>query len=238
MIHARQLEQAFAVRAGFTGRDLAAPLPSAGQEAQMAPILERLGMPGARAGVVEQVHGDRVLCARRGHPLWPVGQADALICDEPGLVVAVRTADCVPILLAGPGAVAAVHAGWRGTAAGIARKAAVALARHCGCRPTQLRAALGPAIGACCYEVGPEVLERLHALAPAQVWRSEVKDHALAASHAHADLRAVNLWLLQRLGLASVSALPTCTCCDPAYHSYRRDGPRAGRQLALIGLLS
>ena len=109
-----------------------------------------------------QVHGREVAMSRRGSPRAPARQdADVLISDDPETAIAVRVADCVPLLLADArtGAVAAVHAGWRGTAAGAATAAVHALAREFGARPEDLVAAIGPSIGACCYEVGTELVD-------------------------------------------------------------------------------
>ena len=113
-----------------------------------------------------QVHGREVVTARRGSPR-AVSQdgarqdADVLVSDDPDVAVAVRVADCVPLLLADShtGAVAAVHAGWRGTAAGAVPAAVHALTREFGVRPEDLVAAIGPSIGACCYEVGTELVD-------------------------------------------------------------------------------
>ena len=111
---------------------------------------------------VSQVHGVRVVRVGRGDALDEMAAtpADGLCTDEPGLGVAVHVADCTPILLACPrtGAVAALHAGWRGTAAGMAKAGVATMVTHFGCHPHELRAALGPCIGACCCEVGPEVV--------------------------------------------------------------------------------
>lgn len=120
---------------------------------------------GAAAVVtLTQVHGREVVAIRRGSPAPPTQgkpQADVLISDDPHVVLAVRAADCVPLLLADPktGAVGAVHAGWRGTAAGAATAAVGAMAREFGAKPEDLVAAIGPSIGACCYEVGTELVD-------------------------------------------------------------------------------
>jgi YfiH family protein len=109
-----------------------------------------------------QVHGREVVTSRRGSPRAPVRQdADVLVSDDPDVAVVVRAADCVPLLVADShtGAVAAVHAGWRGTAAGAATAAVEALAREFGAKPGQLVGAIGPCIGACCYEVGTEIVD-------------------------------------------------------------------------------
>src|ERR1700735_3677963 len=105
----------------------------------------------------KQIHSAIVRIARD-----QIGDADALISKEIGVTVGIRTADCVPILLADPstGAVAAIHAGWRGTAAGIAAAAVHSLVSEWQIDPRNLRAAIGPSIGSCCYQVGPEVAQR------------------------------------------------------------------------------
>ena len=122
---------------------------------------------GALLGVAEvvtshQVHGRDAVCVRRGAPPALARQdADVLVSNDPGVAVAVRAADCVPLLLADSKtrAVAAVHAGWRGTAAGAAIAAVHALAREFGSSPDDLIAAIGPSIGVCCYEVGAELVD-------------------------------------------------------------------------------
>ena len=111
---------------------------------------------------LNQVHGRGVVTARRGLPLTPARpDADILVSDDPGIAVAVRAADCVPLLLADArtGVVAAVHAGWRGTAAGAATAAVDALSREFGSTPGDLIAAIGPSIGPCCYEVGSDLVD-------------------------------------------------------------------------------
>jgi YfiH family protein len=111
---------------------------------------------------VHQVHGRDVVPVRRGSPELPEpASGDVLVSDDPHVAVAVRAADCVPLLMADStsGAVAAVHAGWRGTAAGAARAAVDALTREFGAKPADLVAAIGPSIGACCYEVGSELVD-------------------------------------------------------------------------------
>jgi YfiH family protein len=109
-----------------------------------------------------QVHGSAVVVVRRGEPRPPgAPEADALISSDPATAIAVRAADCVPILMAdrATGAVAAVHAGWRGTAAGTAPAAVAALTREFGTRPAGIVAAIGPSIGVCCYDVGSELVD-------------------------------------------------------------------------------
>src|SRR5512138_221324 len=104
---------------------------------------------------VRQVHGDRVVVMRAASE--PADEADAIVSVVPGVAACVAVADCVPILIGDPrsGAVAAVHAGWRGTLARTAARAVEALALEVGANPADLLAAVGPAIGPCCYEVSP-----------------------------------------------------------------------------------
>ena len=110
---------------------------------------------------LNQVHGRRVVVVRAGTPTPPRQDADALVADDPRLAVAVRAADCVPLLFADAktGAVAAVHAGWRGTAASASTAALEALAREFGSRAADVLVAIGPSIGACCYQVGSELVD-------------------------------------------------------------------------------
>ena len=118
---------------------------------------------GAKAvATLAQVHGAEVVVLRRDLPaVEGMPPADALVSDDPGVALAVRAADCVPLLMADRtrGVVAAVHAGWRGTAAGAATAGLSALTREFGTRPSDVVVAIGPSIGPCCYEVGPDVVD-------------------------------------------------------------------------------
>jgi YfiH family protein len=116
----------------------------------------------SEVAMLNQVHGREVVVIRKGSPIPDHRpEADALISDAPEIAIAVRAADCVPLLMAdrARGVVAAVHAGWRGTAARVAVAAVDALAREFGSRPTDLVVAIGPSIGACCYEVKPDLVD-------------------------------------------------------------------------------
>jgi YfiH family protein len=175
-----------------------------------------------------QVHGRAV--ARALGAAWPLGDADAVWSDAPAVAVGVVTADCVPILLAGEDAriAAAVHAGWRGLAEGVIGAALDAL-RTAGAAPETLVAAIGPCIGACCYEVDEPVLARLRARFPGGLGRHA---HATRPGHARIDLGALaRLELEAALPRGAVGALAdACTRCDARrFESYRRDGARAGR---------
>jgi polyphenol oxidase len=162
-------------------------------------------------------------------------EADALLTRAAGLPVGVLTADCVPVLLWDPdhGVVAAVHAGWRGTAAGIVGAAIEAMAERAGTRAAAVQVAIGPAIGRCCYHVGPEVVEQLTAAIPGERWLARDEDGS-----PRVDLREANRLTLRGLGVAAgaIALVGGCTCCDPDHFSYRGDGPRTGRQMGVIEL--
>jgi hypothetical protein len=160
----------------------------------------------------------------------PIGEGDALIAHSPGIIVGIRTADCVPILLADPstGAVAAIHAGWRGTAEAIAASAVRSLVAEWQVDPGNLRAAIGPSIGSCCYEIGPEVAQRF----------------GIRASHpVHLDLPAINEMQLRAAGVSNIWKAGVCTfcatCATPGdgyrFHSFRREREAAGRMLSFVG---
>jgi YfiH family protein len=171
---------------------------------------------------LKQVHSAVCVaaCGRQG----VLGEGDALLEDTPGAVVAVKTADCVPILLVDERqrAVAAVHSGWRGTAAGIAVRAVESMRERFDTRVSDLHAAIGPAIGPCCYEVGPEVAAQFG-----------------IEGRTRLDLPGINRTKLGEIGIPSsrlyVSQL--CTMCRAdEFHSYRRDRDAAGRLYSFVGL--
>ncbi len=163
-------------------------------------------------------------------------QADILMTDQPDTAVCVRVADCLPILLADPesGIAAAVHAGWRGTAAGIVKHAIQSMLEH-GAKPKNLLAALGPCIGPCCFAIGSDTAT---ALANSAARAAACIAHA---SGIHADLAEINrLQLLEAgLGESHIELNRACTACEhERFFSFRRDGKRAGRQLAVVAIPS
>jgi YfiH family protein len=176
---------------------------------------------------VQQIHSDKVLIADRS---GSAGEGDGLISNQPGITLSVRTADCLPILMADTRnrAVAAVHAGWRGTILEIVPKTIQAMADRFGTRPDDLVIAVGPGIGACCFEVGPEVAIQFAKLFPE---RTDLDQKTKV------DLVETNLRLLRRNG-GSVRQIATsgpCTYCRPdLFHSYRRDREAAGRMVSAI----
>jgi YfiH family protein len=157
--------------------------------------------------------------------------ADALYSRTADVALGVYTADCLPILLADPrsGALAAVHAGWRGTLVGVVLATVRSLMEAFRCRPGDLSVALGPSIGPCCFEVGPEVAARFD---PRFV-------HAGAGPNGKTtvDLRAANRDQLIRVGVhpAQIDAAVPCTMCDPdRFFSFRRDGRETGQMVSYI----
>jgi YfiH family protein len=189
--------------------------------------------------VARQVHGAAVVRVEAGADPEAIArqEADVLCTDAPGLALGVFVADCIPALLADPrtGAVAAAHAGWRGTVAGVLPAAVQALAAL-GARPGELRVALGPAIGPCCFEVGAEVVAAFTpALAAAVRPSPEGKPDKW-----HVDLKAANRLLLERAGVdpAAIDAGTECTSCDHSrFYSFRRDGSSTGQMMGVIGAL-
>jgi purine-nucleoside/S-methyl-5'-thioadenosine phosphorylase / adenosine deaminase len=158
-----------------------------------------------------------------------VGTCDALLTAEPWTALTVRTADCLPVALAGGGAVAMVHAGWRGLAADVLGAAVRCMHSEFGVPAAAVRAVVGVGIGPCHYPVGEEVVAALslHAVREA-AWRTG----------GAVDLAAWARGRLLELGVPNggVRVLPGCTACSPSHHSYRRDGARAGRQWTALVL--
>jgi hypothetical protein len=188
---------------------------------------------------------------------------DALLTEEAGILLSVRTADCLPVLLVDPKhrAVAAVHAGWRGALARLLEKAIGEMRRVYGSEPETLLGVLGPSIRACCYEVGEEVKEAFQGRFPhaAKFFRkvsapptSHRQQRALSflnmqppghdsacAPSLHLDLVAVAQDQLLAAGLAPhhVAVVDFCTACrTDLFYSYRQEGSRTGRMLAVIGI--
>ena len=207
------LKAAVLERAGFAH---AFPTRDAGD----AELREALGVESVVQ--VKQVHGANVVEAGAG------AEGDAIVARaaQGRVAVGVRVADCVPVLVADPesGDVAAIHAGWRGVVAGVVLAGVKSLARQ----SSGLVAAIGPCIGACCFEVGRDVAARIGFVA------RETGDKA------YVDLRAAVRAQLRDLGIddARIEDVPGCTRCDAErFFSFRRDGARSGRHLAAIAPL-
>lgn len=219
----------------FTVRDLT--LRDSADEWQA--VADRIGVAREDLLLIRQIHGAAVAVASADRPRpWPLPQADAIVSNDPSAAVGVRVADCVPILLAAAdgGAVAAVHAGWRGVAAGAAGAGVSALRTHYGVEPGQLIAAIGPSVGPCCYEVGPATREAFaaagHAGSDLVAWFAVKTDGKF-----HLDLWTAVRQQLERAGVRRdrIHLAGLCTMTHPhVLHSYRVDGPEAGRMAGII----
>ncbi len=191
------------------------------------------GFTGGALVRLKQVHSNRVVDAG-SIPHGMIEEGDALVAARPGTLVSVRTADCIPILIADPRshAVAAIHAGWRGTVAGIAGATILSMRRLFDSVPEDLVAAIGPGIGPCCFEVGPEVSAQFQETFP---------ERADLGLHTSVDLAEANRRKLIGGGLIPGNILidARCTRCEGhLFHSWRRDGAKAGRMTAAIGRIT
>jgi YfiH family protein len=176
----------------------------------------------AQLATLKQIHSASCVAAEGRTGI--LGEGDALLENQPGSVVAVKTADCVPVLLVDRRlhAVAAVHAGWRGTAAHIAADAVAAMGRRFGTRAEDLHAAIGPGIGKCCYQVGAEVAAQFG-----------------GQGRGHIDLPDANRRQLEEAGVTPerIYASNLCTMCrGEEFDSFRRDGAAAGRMYSFAGI--
>lgn len=211
-----------------------------------ADFLAFAGTQGMTPVIMRQLHSDVIhrLDAAPARKL----EGDALMTDAPGLLLVIRTADCLPVLLLDEAhrAVAAVHCGWRGTEKRILEKAVLAMGEAYGSRPGEMLAALGPCIGSACYEVGPEVRDGfLKAGFPETFFAPrghtpEVRVPLLKPKYL-LDLRAANAYLLDRAGVKReriIPAGPVCTHCEPRLLSFRRNPHDPRRMFNFIGLSS
>jgi hypothetical protein len=185
------------------------------RDATDAELLAAMGAP--RIVQVKQVHGARAVLAADAAG----AEADALVARVGGEAVGVRVADCVPVLVVdeASGGAAAIHAGWRGVVGGVVRAGVELLGGRA------MLAAIGPCIGACCFEVGRDVGERIGFVVHAE------------GAKAYVDLRAAVRAQLRALGLADarIEDVAGCTKHEPErFHSYRRDGANSGRMLAAV----
>ncbi|MGB9243297.1 MAG: peptidoglycan editing factor PgeF [Candidatus Acidiferrales bacterium] len=225
-----------------------------------------IGASEMRVVALRQIHSDIVHVVDLDSPKTKLReeapQGDALITREPGVLLVVQTADCVPILLADPKrhAIAAIHSGWRGTVRRIAAKALGRMQMEFGTRTEDVIAALGPGIGQSCYEVGTEVAAEFHAQFPnAREWFEGPFDqladsdndpnwlpwltmkppgHAPSSPRAHLDLIAANRAILEEAGIPqrNISSSGLCTACrSDLFFSFRKEHT-TGRMMAAIGI--
>ncbi len=190
-------------------------------------LLDSLALDPMRVATAGQVHGaSAVEVGGPGH----VPGCDALVTRAPGLTLAVTVADCLPLIMLVPGATGVAHSGWRGTAAGMPRRALEATCAAGAAPPEDATIHLGPCIRACCYEVGPEVARQFPAAA--------VRERA---GHWRLDLAAAARQQLLEAGVPAAAIFDTvaCTACEPSwYFSHRRDHGRSGRHWALVAITS
>jgi len=201
-------------------------------------VAEAAGLGLARMVCAQQVHGAQVAVvtgadAGRGAVAFDtaVPGVDALVTDTEGLLLTLFFADCLPILLADPvrQVVAVAHAGWRGLVGGVIENTIAAMVEGFGVRAEDMTAAVGPGIGTCCFEVGPEVAERFPA---AHVIRGEI-------GQSHVDLPGAARQRLQEAGVPAdrIVVCEDCTACHTdRYFSHRREEGRTGRMAAFIAL--
>jgi polyphenol oxidase len=205
---------------------------------------------------LKQFHSD-VVCDFSSAPHEPCS-ADASISNTPNLLLGIQTADCVPILLLDPKkrAVSAVHAGWRGTLERIVEKTIGRMKMEFKTDPGDLLAAIGPAIGGCCYEVGTEVAAAFHSqFANAPEWFDELRTgdepnplqwlnqfspgHQPPPKNVRLDLRKANRAQLMAAGLSPkhIFVSDLCTACRPdLLFSYRKQGSQSGRMMSVVGI--
>jgi len=212
-------------------------------------LSETLGEPDWPIATSWIVHGNEVVevgaewkldHVQLGDP-GPRRRGDALMTREPGIFLLISFADCLPILYFDPvqQVAALAHAGWRGTAGGIAGQTVKALAERFGSRPADLLVGLAPAIGVCCYEVGADVraqFEQMSVVAESAVWAPHL---AGRDDRWMLDLQASNRRQLLAAGVAPdhIEVMPTCTACHTdLFYSHRREQGKTGRFAVLVGL--
>lgn len=219
----RRLDERGTVEILFTGRSSHTAAEAAKEPRQQ--VLAAVEPAPPALAMAKQIHSDIALPAHPG----PCGDGDALFTTEPNLALSVITADCVPVLLAGKHWLAAVHAGWRGLASGVLARTL----EHATEDAANLTAWIGPAIGPCCYEVSQEVAEEV-----ARV--SGGLEEVVApgkGERPHLDLHAAARNQLRALGVDGerITSVADCTRCrEEVLWSYRREGKRAGRNMAFV----
>lgn len=206
-------------------------------EQNYAILADELGFDLQNLVLTHQTHTDIVRTVGKAdakgldNHAYPV--CDALITNQPGTALVVFAADCTPILLWDPvtGAVGALHAGWRGTAAALAEKTVQAMVRDFGCDPGNIRAAVGPNIGQCCFETNSDVPEAMFAALgeQANAFITPKKDKY------YVNLKGINAAFLQRAGVRDITIATECTACQPdRFWSHRKVGAERGSQGAII----
>lgn len=188
-----------------------------------------LDIDGMNFSTLKQVHSNRLII-KRGEESDERSEADGLLTNVPGHVLGVRSADCFAVLLVDRSAscIAAVHAGWRGTAGKIVSQAVESMVREFEASPEQIEALIGPGIEPCCFEVGEDTAVRF-----------SDRFVVYEGKKTHVDLGEANRTQLLDAGLSqsNIHSVQRCSCCErEAFFSYRREGESTGRMLAFIGL--
>ena len=198
---------------------------------------EALGFGPEDIIATRQTHSDIVRVVTRGDHRGPFHrdypECDGLVTNDPGVALLVYTADCTPLLLHDPvtGAVGAAHAGWRGTAAGIGARAVEAMVENFGCDPQNIRAAIGPNIGGCCFETDADVPQ---AMIEAYGPEAEAFIRAVGPKY-YVNLKEINALSLRRAGVVHIEISDACTACQPSrFWSHRVTRGQRGSQGAVI----
>ena len=195
-----------------------------------------VGIHDGRIITMKQVHGDQIVEVKDPN-IKEAGEADGMVTEKANAFLSVLTADCVPILFVVPERklVAAVHAGWRGTLAGIAAKAVKYFKEEYDIDAKSVEASLGPAIGGCCYEVGDDDVVQPMIARWGEVAEASIQHKA---DKPHLDLRGLNRGILEQTGVPpdQIHQVGPCTsCAKDDFFSYRREGTPIGRQISFIG---
>jgi len=205
-------------------------------EANHEAIYALLGTTAERVVTAHQVHGHRVARVSRREGGTVIRETDALISNDPGTMLLLRFADCTPVLISAPscGAVGLAHAGWRGTVQHIAAHAVRAMCEAYGCVPADCLVGIGPAIGPCCYQVGPEVIAEVRA----RFCDAEgLFSHHTPDGRAHFNMAAAIEQQLREVGVTHIAHSGLCTRCHrDTFFSHRGDRGHTGRFAACIGL--
>lgn len=201
-------------------------------------FLAALGLQNANIATLSQIHSDQVRILDEEAEEWNSSSTgDAMATRRTGIALGILTADCLPVLVADPdtGAIAAAHAGWRGTLARILSKTIAKMCIAFGSEPSRLLVAIGPGIRSCCYEVGPEVAElfKIEFSGTPQLYSRKTDSGGVTL-----DLRCALEVQFSESGIEPdrVWDLGACTRCNSdEFFSYRSEGPRSGRMMAVIG---
>ena len=194
-----------------------------------------VGIHNGRVVTMKQVHGDHIVQIQDSN-IKETGEADGMLTRQGGVYLGVLTADCVPILFLAPGQklVGAVHAGWRGSLAGLAAKMVQFLLEEQSILPSEIEVALGPSIDGCCYNIGRDVAEPL-----IERWSGTANSCIqMRENKLYLHLRDLNTAILHRAGIpqSQIFRIGPCTsCAEDEFFSYRREKKQTGRQISFIG---